>query len=131
MSYELSWLVEKRVTLARFSGTITAEEIQSFMTEQHALIAEGIPLVHHINNTTETDKIEAKLGTLQAMMKMFKQPEGLGWHLEVNPRPVSRMMASLSLQFAGARYKVFSTVDEAIAFLQENDTTLPPIKAPE
>ena len=130
MAYELFWVVEKRVLMARFHGSINAEGIQAFIAEQHAMIAEGIPLVHHINDTTDTGKIEVNLQTMQALMKSFKMPAGLGWHIEVNPNPVNRMVSGIALQFAKARYRVVPTVDEAIAFLQANDESLPQLVNP-
>lgn len=130
MAYELLWLVEKRVLLARFLGMVDVETITNFIEEQHAMIAQGIPLVHHINDTTDTDRIEVSLRTLQAFMKTLKPPEGLGWHVEVNPHAFNRMISSLALQFAGARYRTVTTINEAITFLQANDDTLPQMKNP-
>ena len=131
MPYELSWLVEKRVILARFHGVITAEELKRFLPEQHALVAEGTPPIHHINDTTDTGPFEVKLDKLQALLKMLKRPEGVGWYVEANPHPIGRMTSSIALQIAGRRHRVVSTLEEAVAFLQQNDETLPPITIPD
>ncbi len=127
MPYELHWLVEKRVTYARFHGVITIDVLAQYVEDQNALVAEGTPLVHSINDTLAVEKIDFNLRSLQVFSKTLKQPEGVGWHLDVSPKGLRRFLSSLALQFSGTRFRQFDTIEEAVEFIQENDPTLPPI----
>jgi len=124
MPHEMRWLVDKRVVLTTFHGNITAEELTQFVTEIKAYIADGTPLVHHISNSLDLQKVEFSLGTISSVAKAASIIGQLGWQVDVNINPINRMFANLGSQFANIRTRTFATQQEAIDFLKENDTTL-------
>ena len=128
MPYEISWLVEKRVILARVYGVANIEMLTELNEAEHATIVQGIPLVHLISDTTKVEKVEVSLKDLHKLAKSFKKPEGMGWYVEVHPSTFNRMISSIALQFAGARHREFATIEDAIAFLQDVDESLPPME---
>ena len=127
MPYTLQWLVDKRIIYSKFLRDITISELEKFIEEQHAMIAQGTPPVHHIGDNLAPNKIKFQLSGLQTFSKSLKQPEEVGWHIEVAQPGIKRMASALALQFARARFRQFSTLEEAVTFLQERDMTLPPI----
>lgn len=126
MPYRLEWLIPERVLIGRFTGQLTLDELARFTDEQHALIAQGTPPVHFINEATQVDGMQFNFKGLQNLTKTLRRPDGLGWHIDVMTGRFQRMMSAFALQLSGTRNRQFDTVAEALVFLREMDETLPP-----
>lgn len=124
MPYQRSWLVEKRVALTRFYGNLTLEDVERFIVEQKEAVEIGIPLVHHISDGREIEKIELKLRTFQLLLNGIQPSERFGWQVEVTVNPMNRMISSIVGQFAGVNMRVEPTVEAAVVFLKRMDLSL-------
>jgi hypothetical protein len=124
MPYKMIWLVPERVIMTQFWGRVTLEDVQGFVDELEAKIEEGTPLIHHISDGLEIEKIEIKLKTFQLFLRGMRPPAKMGWHIEVTRNPINLMISALANQFAHIRYRTFDTVQEAFQFLSTNDETL-------
>ena len=127
MPYETQWLVPNRVILTRIFGKVTQEEIENLIADIEAKLEAGTPFIHHISDGTEMDKIEINLKTIRLMLGGKKRSEILGWQIDVIHNPINKMISSIGNQIAGVRYRAFNTIQDAVAFLNENDPTLPEI----
>jgi hypothetical protein len=64
------------------------------------------------------------LGEMQRMLEIYKHPS-LGWVISVgNKNPLFQFFASVIAQIYRARARRFNTIQEALDFLREQDTTL-------
>lgn len=124
MPYTIDWLVDRRVILTTFYGSITADELKEFITEVREKAADGIPLVHHISNSLSLRKVEFSLGTARNLVGALDMLKVLSWQIDINKNPINRMFANIIAQFAGMRTRTFSTPEEAVQFLKDIDPTL-------
>ncbi|MBN1964825.1 MAG: hypothetical protein JW910_09270 [Anaerolineae bacterium] len=125
MPYTLEWLIPDRVLVGRFTGQIPLEELAQFTAEQHAAIAQGTPPVHFINDARQAEGMKIDFKGLQGLVKALGHAEGLGWHIDVMSGRFQRMLSAFALQLYGTRSRQFDTMEEALAFLRDNDSTLP------
>lgn len=124
MPYHMKWFVQKRVILTQFWGNVTRDDILQFISELEGKIEEGTPLIHHISDGLEIEKLNIDLKTLQLMLKSMKPSETMGWHIEVTRSPINRMIGAIANQFAKIRFRTYNTVQEAVDFLLIGDDTL-------
>jgi hypothetical protein len=123
MPYQVSWLLENRIILARHFGVLTGEELLAYLDESMAMRdraneinGPGGPL---INTLTDARRLEASPMTLreiQPMMRALRQ-QRTGWSVYVHPGRMERFLAGVGHQFAGVRYRLFAAMPEAITFL--------------
>ena len=124
MPHKTRWLVEKRVIYVAFEGRITEAELRQFVGEVETMLDEGVPLVHLMTNSLEMEKVDISLGTLRALAGAYNLTGQLGWTVDINSNPVLKMFSGISSQFAGVRQRTVNSLDNAVAFLRENDDTL-------
>jgi len=124
MAHKTIWIVERRVLYTHFSGNISQPELEGYMNDIVVEIPKGIPMVHQITNSLEMGKVEVSLKTLQTLINGYKMVSALGWNIDINRNPINKMFAGIGSQIARARFRTFSTMDEAVAFLREHDDTL-------
>ena len=126
MPYQTSWCVEKRVILTRYTGIIVAEDIHGQIKETRALIEQGTPLIHSIIDLSQIDKWPP-LNTVNEFraMEIDDVREHMGWSIIVANNVVLKFGSALFAPIFKLRQRIFSTLDEALDFLQENDPTLP------
>ena len=126
MPYQTSWCVEKRVILTRYTGIIVAEDIHGQIKVTRALIEQGTPLIHSIIDLSQIDKWPP-LNTVNEFraMEIDAVREHMGWSIIVANNVVLKFGSALFAPIFKLRQRIFSTLDEALDFLQENDPTLP------
>jgi len=126
MPYQTNWCVEQRVILTRYTGTIVAEDIHGQIEETRALIEQGRPLIHSIIDLSQIDKWPP-LNTVNEFraMEIDAVREHMGWSIIVANNVVLKFGSALFAPIFKLRQRIFSTLDEALDFLQENDPTLP------
>ncbi len=132
MSYEVSWLVDRRVLYVRLYGSHSSEEIRRLAAETRELCEEGLPFVHIISDTTEQLRAEFKMQDILNMFRGAPPPIAkVGWSTYVSLNPVNRFLFSITSQLTSGKHRAFVTLEDAIAFLQQVDHTLPSIPVPE
>lgn len=124
MPHQISWLLDDRILYTEFFGVITAEELSDFIDDVLATARTGTPMVHHISNSLQLERVEFSLGTARAMLKGRHFTAELGWQIDINRNPMNKMFAEIISQFAGVRTRTFASLPEAFDFLAENDTSL-------
>jgi hypothetical protein len=122
MPVEVSWLVPQRIVYERFTGEVTVQDIRQNSELVAPLMAEGIPLIHTIIDVSD---ITAHPGINDirnsTSMEIY---EGEGWRILVGANAVARFVGSIILQIMQRRFRAFSTMDEALQFLDDQDDSL-------
>ena len=129
MPWEISWLVEKRITYTRMYGFVTGEELDTQKVELEKYIQESEHLLHMISDATGTTGTNMGLRDLQKTQ--FADAPNLGWAVYISPKKMDRFFASVITQLMKKRSREFATLQEGIQFLQEVDETLPSIPMPD
>lgn len=131
MPYEILWIIEGRVILGRFSGVLEADTLVQFSDEIGVQIAAhyqpGGPLIHFINDSRHTSGMQFSMKMLQSAVRTMKHADGVGWNIHIVNSHLNQMFAALGDQFAGNRSRQFFTPEDACAFLNEIDDSLPEI----
>jgi len=129
MPYQTQWYVEKRIILTSYTGIIGVEDIRGQIDETHVLIEEGTPLIHSIIDLSQIEKWPP-LSVVNEFrsMNIDSVRERIGWSIIVANNVVLKFGSALFSPIFKLRQRIFSNLDEALAFLQENDPTLPDFK---
>ena len=123
MPYKLSWLVEGRVILNKSWGRHNQEDIPAYDQEMLRYLDAGTaPLVHSITDISELESMPSLASLTQ--FTFTKHPR-LGWQVNYGGKAALKVIANIAAQLFPLRYRSFSTLEEALAFLQHVDTTLP------
>lgn len=129
MPFKVAWYVENRVILTRYTGVITVEDIHLQMSQTKELIHQGTPLIHSIIDLSQIEKWPPL-----NVVNEFRSTDisdlrtKMGWSIIVANNVILKFGTALFTPIFKLRQRVFSTVDEALAFLQQEDSTLPPLK---
>jgi hypothetical protein len=122
MPYQLSWLVEGRIILNKSWGTLTKEEIPRYDQEMLNLLDAGTaPLVHCISDITELENMPGV--TAMTQFTFVKHP-CMGWQLAYGGKLAMTLIGNLASQIFRMRFRSFRNREEALAFLQQVDSTL-------
>ena len=126
MPYKTGWYVEKRIILTSYTGIINVEDIRGQIDETHALIEQGTPLIHSIIDLSQIEKWPP-LNVVNEFraMNIESVRERIGWSVIVANNVLLKFGSALFAPIFNLRQRIFSTLDEALIFLQENDPTLP------
>ena len=126
MPYQTVWYVEKRIILTSYTGIINVEDIRGQIDETHALIEQGTPLIHSIIDLSQIEKWPP-LNVVNEFraMNIESVRERIGWSVIVANNVLLKFGSALFAPIFNLRQRIFSTLDEALIFLQENDPTLP------
>lgn len=127
MSYELSWIVPKRVILIRLTGTDSDDEVGEMDRKVIQMFEEGdpdAPSIHQIlvfDNFTNT----ASLKTLSQLASPRHPRSGTVISVGEAQTPMLRATTGLVAQVTRMKREKRATVAEALETLYRIDATLP------
>jgi len=128
MAYKVEWLVEKRVLLSRYEGVITIEDARGQVREGNTLLRQGIPLTHSVIDLSAVEKLPSlQLASEFMSTDMSEVRDKLGWTIVITNNKFLKFASALFVPMFKVRQRFYGSMDEALAFLQEDDTTLPPL----
>ncbi len=129
MPYQTGWYVEKRVILTNYTGIIGIEDIRGQIEETRFMIEQGTPLIHSIIDLSQIEKWPP-LNVVNEFRSMDIEAvrERMGWSIIVANNVLLKFGSSLFAPIFNLRQRIFSNLDESLAFLQENDPSLPNFK---
>ena len=129
MPYKVQWLVEKRVLLSEYQGILTIEDARGQVSEGNALLRQGIPLTHSIIDMSKVDKLPSlQLASEFMSTDLSEVRDKLGWTIVLTNNKFLKFASSLFVPMFKVRQRFFGSLDEALIFLQEEDSTLPPLR---
>lgn len=127
-------LIPGRIVFTHSYGIITIEDIRQMSVEGRKLIEvweqkeAGNPLLHTIIDNTHVEKMDYGINDLKELIfgeLIDKSSPNVAWSIQVTPSKIGRFFASVASQFTNIRNRQFDTLEAALAFLAENDDTLP------
>jgi hypothetical protein len=126
MEPETSWYVKGRVGLVKASGIVSLQDLQAADRQMVEMIRQKSPdaaLFHFLIDLRNVDKLEFNVAEMSRAFTHLHEP-GLGWSLLITNNRLIKFVGSVVTQLAKARFMAFSTFDEALEFLQGQDSTL-------
>lgn len=127
MPVKLSWYLENRVMMVVAEGEYTDDELINLDAQVIKYLDQSnVPLVHMIMDRQGTTHIPSMKSV--TMVKWPKHPR-YGWTLVVgSTNPFQRFVVALANNFFKGRQRNFDSREEALDFLNEVDSTLPPLR---
>jgi hypothetical protein len=128
MPVNLSWFLENRVMQIVAEGAYTDDELINLDPQVIKYLDQStVPLVHMIMDRKGTDHIPSMKSVAQVK---WPRHQRYGWTLVVgSSNPFQRFVVALANNFFKGRQRNFDSFDEALDFLNEVDSTLPPLRA--
>lgn len=125
-----TWIVEGHLAYWKSWGELSGDDIPAFEEESRGLIASTTAVfLHTIADHSQLAKLPSLRETAQ--IASGRDPK-LGWYLVIGEHnPLVKLMISLTVQVLGVRLRFFPNYDEALAFIQGQDATLPAIETTE
>lgn len=124
MAYRIQWVIENHLSFTPVWDEMDADELRRYDAEAGAMLDQVTkPLVHTIFDYSHLKRLPA----LQDMLalKSGKHPK-VGWVIFCSvPNPMLKFVASATSQIFRLRLRFVDTTDQALAFLQDVDSTLP------
>lgn len=118
----MRWLIPQRVLFQKYTGDVTAEDLQHLGDILPQYVDEATPLMHTLIDVSQARSSLNMKGIMSAMPKTVYDKEG--WRVLVGLDRMGRFIGSVILQMIGQRYRLFDNMDEALAFLADQDKTL-------
>lgn len=121
------WLVENQIVLMMVEGDITLESLSSGLEELRTYLdsSEAI-FVHVLLDDQQVGAVPPSLLQLRQVAVEMLSDTKIGWVLSVRKnKPIVDFFASILTQIMKIRYRRMETMHEALAFLQDQDATLP------
>jgi hypothetical protein len=126
MPAETTWYQENRVVLVHVQDELTLDDMATLDQQIIEFLRQGsqvTPLIHLIVDMQAMTKMPINLAQVHHTLTHLKEP-ALGWTVMVGMSPVMRFVASTVAQMAGARFRMFPTPEEAVAFLISLDESI-------
>ncbi len=127
MPYTVEWLVPKRVILTTFDKILTLVEFSAYDMEVIKMLDEGeSKQVHFLCDVTTL----LQFPSLTHLINLSHvQHPNLGWGILVGTNnPIIKTMALITSKLFGQRVKICVTREQALASLQQIDSTLIQLK---
>lgn len=119
------WMVPGRVLLTIIAGDLQLAEIQASNSEAQDWIgAQGVGPVHSIVELNSVERYPTSLKDIRSMVRA-DHPEKMGWVILVSDHTIVRFLTSTIAQLLRQKVRTFNRLDEACAFLWQDDPTLP------
>lgn len=124
MAYQIDWLVQDRVIYAKVWAEQTLEEIQESNEAVLQYLNAGTPLIHIILDDSGLEKTPVNLAQLKGATQ-FLRHESLGWGITIGKTSgTTKFLTGMLASLFGIRYRRCETLEEALEFLQQRDTTV-------
>lgn len=128
MSGGVTWLVEDKLLLFNSWGKVNVNELTEMDHRIGAMLENSTaPLVHGIHDHSRAEHIPSAKDLMK--VKSGNHPR-VGWLIIVGlDNKLMKFFVSATGQVFGLRLRFMDTVAEALAFLQDVDSTLPDLQS--
>jgi hypothetical protein len=123
MPYDMNWYVPGHIVYVRFEGDVTVDEFRAFMVRLFTLFDQSQALLVHV--IADNRRVTHSL-SIREIVGVVKKPHAkMGWYIEINTNvnPV-RFIANIASQIFRIRNRTVPTLDEATAFLRNQDHSI-------
>ncbi len=121
------WLVEGRVVKITVVGELTLETLINVINEIDRKLVDGKPpFVNTFIDLTQRTGVHPSVFNVAELAKHIKQSPLSGWVLVIDPNTTAglKFLGTIGAQLGKQRFRMFNTMDEAVAFLKTVDATM-------
>ena len=123
MPFNTTWIEEKRIIHTEMVGTLSSQEAQEMSDAHTKFLSEGIAPVHIIVDMIQLKEVPTNLHQNTSMAGYLRHP-ALGWTVLIGGNVLLNFMVSILGHVFKFRYVKRATMEEALAYLAEQDKTL-------
>lgn len=125
MPYNVSWLVDKQVILAEFSGDVTIALTKEMDKDLIAYLRDGQAgrLIHVIFDVTQVDKYPVNIAQLNDAAQA-RHESNVGWYIVINDNQFIKFIGNMITQITQTRFRNFESVEAGIEFLKTQDSRI-------
>ena len=130
MPMSIEWFLEKRILLVTYNGDVSAADLkQAGETIRASIDQTDGQFLHSIADLSAIGKIPLNLKTItDATQGALSHPQ-FGWMTVYHmPNPVIQFFGDMATRVFQVRYRVFDEQVDALDFLNQVDSTLPPLR---
>src|SRR5688572_12816191 len=122
------WLLEGRIIYSVMEGEITLADIQRYDDTLIEMMLSATGITHNIVDIRGITR-QANLKDIMRI-KAIHHPNSKGWGITIGAMDngLARMLTSIIMSLAKARYRDMKNMEEALKFLQDKDISLPDLK---
>ncbi|MBI1258666.1 MAG: hypothetical protein GC204_14455 [Chloroflexi bacterium] len=126
MSVEISWQQPKRVIYERFYDAVTVEELTSIQQTFFQFLIDGDAPVHSIIDLSAVRSYPKSINQVRQAFVADKTGKGGRVVLIVGSNVIMRFITSMVSQiaFKDAQFTFCNSVDEALAYLRQIDSSV-------
>ena len=127
MSVGVTWLVEGHLLLLNSWGNVNVDELTAMDSRIHDMLTSSqVPLVHGIHDHSGASQIPSAKDLMK--VKSGHHPR-VGWLIIIGlDNKLMKFFVSVAGQVLNIRLRFMNSLEEALAFLQDVDSTLPDLK---
>lgn len=125
MSYQVSWLVEKQIILAKMFDEITLESLVTMDNDlrEHLRTGQADRLIHMIVDVLDVTKHPMNVAQLNQVTNARREAN-MGWLIIINDNQFIKFIVNIITQLTQTRFRNFQSIDEALEFLKSQDSRL-------
>jgi hypothetical protein len=134
MAIDTMWYLESKVLLVALTDNLTLEDARQHVAKKSYLLANhpNEEALHIIYDLTRLAPFENRLKEVNEALRFIFSPNAqsqIGWLVLVgSPQSrVTQYVLQSAMVMFGLRGRFFDSITEALAFLNQNDPTLPPL----
>ena len=127
MGFRVSWHIPHRVYRMQVWGDISLEELKAGSDAAIEFLQIGTAPVHCIGDARYIRKAPYSIEGILKATQVLKEPN-LGYFLFLSNSQSLNLIGSFVSELSNVNFKSFMKPDDAIAFLQQQDDTLPIMK---
>lgn len=122
----LRWLVPQQIVWMTVTGEPTADEVIAALADLREYLVQDTLFVHVLLDDQGTSGPPPNMLKLQTAVRQTFAGTKIGWFVMLHDKhPLVDFFAAVLSQLLNIRYRSIPTMEEALAFLQQQDATLP------
>ncbi len=131
MPTSVDWYLEGRVIAARLYGNIEASDIEAIANDMVELVeASDAPLVHILVDVQDMTGFPKSLSAVSKASSAIAGNKRVGWAVHYGTdNQLLKFLSYMVTQMFKVRFRLEKTKEEAVAWLQSKDASLPPLDA--
>lgn len=124
MSFELSWYIPNRIISVRLTGELDIDDVEAMAMDVAEMLEEGHAPIHILLDDVDGGRPPISLNKLKSKVELGTHPS-LGWIVAIGEaNPVAKFLIPLLMQVVKIKFVRHSTMETAIAFLEQRDISL-------
>jgi len=124
MPFEIGWSIENRVIYERVYGDLDFESTVAVAEQGSRLLGEGVTPVHMVIEMTDLKSFPTNVSKIHTVTQFMRSPS-LGWVVIIGSGSLATFFINVIRQIIKFPVVHQPSLDQALAFLREQDATLP------